>query len=165
MWTSLYAADGRLLVPSFLVCRRNGTSLQAVDDTLTLVSPSPLPKLLEQSLDSEEFEFPHQRDHAAEDLARRWFVEDAVKAEVAALLAGLGLDEASVEGEAHRLRATEIESADRLLTSKQQSLEKALRFIGKLRKNLGTRLRQSSAEHLEENPPPTLISRIPNNGK
>jgi hypothetical protein len=124
-----------------------------------------LKNLLEQALSEDEFEFPYQRDNAAEDLARRWFVEDAAKAEVAALLAKLGLDEASIEGEAHRLRAVEIDAADRLLTSKQQSFEKALRFIGKLRKNLGDRLRQSSAEHLEENAPPTLVARFRKNGE
>jgi hypothetical protein len=122
-----------------------------------------LKNLLEQALSKDEFEFPYQRDNAAEDLARRWFVDDAAKADVAALLAKLGLDEASIEAEAHRLRAVEIDSADRLLTSKQQSLEKALRFIGKLRKNLGDRLRQSSTEHLEETRRSSL--RIAKNGK
>jgi hypothetical protein len=124
-----------------------------------------LKNLLERALSKDEFEFPYQRDNAAEDLARRWFVDDAAKAEVATALANLGQDQASVEGEAHRLRASEIESADRLLTSKQQSLEKALRFVGKLRKNLGDRLRQSSAEHLEENAPPILVARVAKNGK
>jgi len=124
-----------------------------------------LTNLLKQALSSDEFEFSYQRDNAAEDLARRWFVDDTAKAEVAALLAQLGLDEASIEAEAHRLRAAEIESVDRLLTTKQQSLEKALRFIGKLRKNLGDRLRQSSAERLEENAPPIVVERIAKNGK
>ena len=124
-----------------------------------------LTNLRKQALSSDEFEFSYQRDNAAEDLARRWFVDDTAKAEVAALLAQLGLDEASIEAEAHRLRAAEIESVDRLLTTKQQSLEKALRFIGKLRKNLGDRLRQSSAERLEENAPPIVVERIAKNGK
>jgi hypothetical protein len=124
-----------------------------------------LKNLLKQALSSDEFEFPYQRDDAAEDLARRWFVEDAAKAEVAALLARLGLDEGAIEAEAYRLRAAEIESVDRLLTCKQQSLEKALRFIGKLRKKLGDRLRQCSAEQLEENAAPIVVERIPINGK
>ena len=126
----------------------NGTLLQALEN------------LLKQALSSDEFEFSYQRDDAAEDLARRWFVDDAAKAEVATLLGRLGLDEASIEAEAHRLRAAEIESVDRLLTCKQQSLEKALRFIGKLRKTLGDRLRQSSAERLEENAPPIVVARF-----
>ena len=131
----------------------NGTLLQALEN------------LLKQALSSDEFEFSYQRDNAAEDLARRWFVDDTAKAEVAALLAQLGLDEASIEAEAHRLRAAEIESVDRLLTCKQQSLEKALRFIGKLRKTLGDRLRQSSAAQLEEDAPPALIERVRKNAE
>jgi len=131
----------------------NGTLLQALEN------------LLKQALSSDEFEFSYQRDDAAEDLARRWFVDDAAKAEVATLLGRLGLDEASIEAEAHRLRAAEIESVDRLLTCKQQSLEKALRFIGKLRKTLGDRLRQSSAAQLEEDAPPALIERYRKNAE
>ena len=131
----------------------NGTLLQALEN------------LLKQALSSDEFEFSYQRDDAAEDLARRWFVDDAAKAEVATLLGRLGLDEASIEAEAHRLRAAEIESVDRLLTCKQQSLEKALRFIGKLRKTLGDRLRQSSAAQLEEDAPPALIERVRKNAE
>jgi hypothetical protein len=113
-----------------------------------------LKKLL---LSGDRFEYPY---NAAEDLARRWFIDDGAKAKVAARLAKLGLDEASIEAEAHRLRAAEIESVDRLLTAKQQSLEKALRFVGKLRKNLGDRLRQSSVEQLEEDAFPTLVERV-----
>jgi hypothetical protein len=77
----------------------------------------------------------------------------------------LGLNETSIEAEAHRLRAYEIESVDRLLTCKQQSLEKALRFIGKLRKTLGDRLRPSSANVFEENEPPILIASRANDGE
>ena len=131
----------------------NGTLLQALEN------------LLKQALSSDEFEFSYQRDDAAEDLARRWFVDDAAKAEVATVLGRLGLDEASIEAEAHRLRAAEIESVDRLLTCKQQSLEKALRFIGKLRKTLGDRLRQSSAAQLVEDAPPALIERVRKNAE
>ncbi|PWT90323.1 MAG: hypothetical protein C5B56_05605 [Proteobacteria bacterium] len=121
--------------------------------------PEALKNLLKQVLSSQRLSYS-EREEAIEDLGARWFVDDAAKAEVAALLAKLGLDEASIEAEAYRLRAAEIESVDRLLTSKQQSLEKALRFIGKLRKKLGDRLRQRSAEHLEENAPPILVARF-----
>jgi hypothetical protein len=111
-----------------------------------------LKKLLQQALSGDRFEDPYS---AADDLARRWFIDDAAKVKVAARLAKLGLDEASIEAEGYRLRAAEIESVDRLLTSKQQGLEKALQFVGKLRKKLGDRLRQSSVEQLES--PPILI--------
>jgi hypothetical protein len=123
-----------------------------------------LKNLLEQVLSSQGLSYS-EREEAIKDLAARWFVDDAAKAEVAALLATLGLDEASIEAEAYRLRAAEIESVDRLLTGKQQSLEKALRFIGKLRKKLGDRLRQCSAEHLEENAPPIVVESYRKNGE
>jgi hypothetical protein len=110
-----------------------------------------LQNLLKQVISSDGFDYPYQRDKAAEDLAARWFVDDEAKAEVAALLGELGLDESAIEAEAYRLRAAEIESVDRLITSKQRSLEDALRFIGKLRKNLGDRLRQRSEEILQTN--------------
>lgn len=67
--------------------------------------------------------------------------------------------------EAYRLRAKEIEGLDQMITSKAKGREDALRFIGKLRKNLGDRLRQSSAEKLEENPPPMLVETGAKNGK
>jgi hypothetical protein len=91
-----------------------------------------LKNLLEQVLSSQGLSYS-EREQVIKDLGARWFVDDAAKTEVAALLGKLGLDEASIEAEAHRLRVVEIESVDRLLTCKQQSLEKALRFIGKLR--------------------------------
>lgn len=123
-----------------------------------------LENLLKQVLPSQGLSYS-ESEKASEDLGARWFVDDAAKAEVAALLAELGLDEASIEAEAYRLRAAEIESVERLLTSKQQSLEKALRSIGKLRKKLGDRLRQRSAEQLEENAPPLVVERFAKNGQ
>ena len=81
------------------------------------------------------------------------------------LLARLGLNEVTIEAEAYRLRAKEIEGLDQMITSKAKSLEGTLRFIGKLRKNLGDRLRQSSAEHLDENAPPVMVERVARNGQ
>ena len=123
-----------------------------------------LTNLLEQVLPAGEL-FSLKRDTRAEDLARRWFTDDKAMKEVAALPARLGLDEGAVEGEAYRLRAKEIEGLDQMITSKAKGREDALRFIGKLRKNLGDRLRQSSAEKLEENPPPMLVETGAKNGK
>ena len=80
------------------------------------------------------------------------------------LLARLGLDEVTLEAEAYRMRQKEIESLDLMITSKAKSLEGALRFIGKLRKNLGDRLRQSSEEHLDENEPPIIVERVAKDG-
>jgi hypothetical protein len=119
-----------------------------------------LKNLLKQAVSSEGFDYHYQRDKAAEDLAARWFVDEEVKAEAATLLRKFGLDEVSIEAEAYRLRAVEIESVDRLITSKERCLENALRFIGKLRKNLGERLRQSSTELLEVEAPPIVVAAV-----
>jgi hypothetical protein len=124
-----------------------------------------LTNLLEQVLPADEFESSYRRDEAAEHLARQWFVDDKARAEVAVLLARLGMDEVALEAEAYRLRAKEIEGLDLMITSKTKSREDALRFIGKLRKNLGDRLRASSAEQLEQNSPPMMEARVAKNAK
>jgi hypothetical protein len=124
-----------------------------------------LTNLLEQVLPADEFEFPYQRDRAAEELARRWFTDDQAKADVAALLARLGMDEVALEAEAYRLRAKETEGLDLMITAKAKSREDALRIIGKLRKNLGDRLRQSSAGQFEENSPPMMDARVAKNAE
>jgi hypothetical protein len=111
-----------------------------------------LQKLLQQVM--EGFQYDYQRDHAAEDLARRWFADQDVKAEVAELLDQHGLDETTVEAEAFRLRAESMHGVDLLLSAKEIALERALRFLGKLRKNLGERLRQRSKEILQSEPDP-----------
>jgi hypothetical protein len=111
-----------------------------------------LQTLLQQVMQG--FECSYERDQEAEDLARRWFADQDVKAEVAGLLAQHGLDETTVEAEAFRLRAENIHDADLLLSSKEIALERALRFLGKLRKKLGERLRQRSKEILETQPDP-----------
>ena len=124
-----------------------------------------LTNLLKQVLSDDEFESGYKRDQAAEELARRWYTDATAKADVAVLLARLGLNEVTIEAEAYRLRAKEIEGLDQMITSKAKSLEGALRFIGKLRKNLGDRLRQSSAEHIGENAPPVMVERVARNGQ
>jgi hypothetical protein len=67
-----------------------------------------LKNLLKQVLSSQGLGYS-EREKAIADLGAHWFVDEAAKAEVAALLAKLGLDEATIEAEAHRLRAAEIE--------------------------------------------------------
>jgi hypothetical protein len=120
-----------------------------------------LQNLLQQAMQG--FECSYERDQEAEDLARRWFTDQDVKAEVAALLDQHGLDETTVEAEAFRLRAENIHDADLLLSAKEIALERALRFLGKLRKNLGERLRQRSKEILETQPDPG--DRLPQTSK
>jgi hypothetical protein len=117
-----------------------------------------LQKLLQQVMTG--FQYDHQRKHAAEDLARRWFADQDVKAEVARLLDQHGLDETTVEAEAFRLRAESIHGVDLLLGAKESALERALRFLGKLRKNLGDRLRRRSEEILETEPDPDVATLV-----
>ena len=89
-------------------------------------------------------------------LARGWFDNKQAKAEVIQLLKTYGLDETSIAVEAFRLRAEEIESCNRMEAFAEARREKALRFIGKLRKKLAARLRQSSDRKLEK-PEATLV--------
>jgi hypothetical protein len=117
-----------------------------------------LQKLLQQVMTG--FQYDHQRKHAAEDLARRWFADQDVKVEVARLLGQHGLDETTVEAEAFRLRAESIHGVDLLLSAKEIALERALRFLGKLRKNLGDRLRRRSEEILETQPDPDVLTSV-----
>jgi hypothetical protein len=117
-----------------------------------------LQKLLQQVMTG--FQYHHQRDHAAEDLARRWFADQDVKAEVARLLGQHGLDETAVEAEAFRLRAESIKGMDLLLSAKEIALERALRFLGKLRKTLGERLRRTGKEILETEPDPDVLTLV-----
>jgi hypothetical protein len=113
-----------------------------------------LQKLLQQVMTG--FQYNHQRNDAAEDLARRWFTDQGVKAEVARLLDQHGLTETSIEAEAFRLRADSVEGVDLLLSSKEVKLERALRFLGKLCKNLGNRLRRRGEKILETEPDPDV---------
>jgi hypothetical protein len=55
------------------------------------------------------------RQHAAKDLARRWFEDGEARAEVTKLLRRLQLDETAIEAEAFRLRAEDLECLDRSL--------------------------------------------------
>jgi hypothetical protein len=92
-----------------------------------------------------------------ERLARGWFDTKETKAEVLELLRSFGLDETTIAAEAFRSRAADIEECDRLEAGAEIRREKALRFIGKLKKGLGVRLRKSSDRMLDKEEAPTLV--------
>jgi hypothetical protein len=74
-----------------------------------------LENLLKQLLLQENFETHLKREYAAKHFARHYFDDEQVRAEVAALLRGVQLTEASIEAEAFRLRAEDLERIDRML--------------------------------------------------
>ena len=94
---------------------------------------------------------------AAEDLARGWFTDEEAKTEVATQLRKFGLDEGAIEAESFRLRAEDLERCNRMQADAESRREKALRFVEKLRKKFGARLRQSSDRILETEEVPPLI--------
>jgi hypothetical protein len=93
-------------------------------------------------------------------LARGWF-DNKTKAEVTQLLKTYGFDQTSIEVEAFRLRAEEIESCNRMEAFAEARREKALRFISKVRNKLAARLRQSSDRMLEK---PEVATLVPEEG-
>lgn len=89
-------------------------------------------------------------------LARGWFDSKEVKAEVMKLLRSFGLDETTIAAEALRSRIEDIQECDRMEALAEARREKALRFIGKLKKGFGIRLRQASDRMLDKEEAPTL---------
>jgi hypothetical protein len=92
-----------------------------------------------------------------ESLARGWFENGEAKAEVVKLLETFGFDETTIAAEAFRLCAENIERCDRMEALAEARREKALRFIGELKGELGARLRQSSDRILKKEEIPSLI--------
>ena len=96
---------------------------------LNAAFPEALQNLLEQALEDEEFETYLDRKHAAKYLASRYFKSDTGKAEVLEVLAKCGLDEMSVEAEAFRMRAPELEALARMSSLNAGRRERDLNLI------------------------------------
>ena len=96
---------------------------------LNAAFPEALQNLLEQALEDEEFETYLDRKHAAKYLASRYFTSDTGKAEVLEVLAKCGLDEMSVEAEAFRMRAPELEALARMSSLNAGRRERDLNLI------------------------------------
>ena len=95
-----------------------------------------------------------------ERLARGWFDNMEAKTEVMKLLQTHRLDETTIAAEAFRSRAQDIEDCDRMELLAEARREKALRFIGKFRKELRARWRQSSDRMLAQEEAPPLIPAV-----
>jgi hypothetical protein len=110
-------------------------------DLLNTALVQALENLLMQLLSREDFETYIDHEHAAKDLARRWFNEEEVEAEVSELLGRLQLDETAIEAEAFRLSAEELEGIDRMLALAMTRRDKTLYVIAEFRGTLANFLR------------------------
>ena len=129
-----------------------------------------LENLLEQLLLREDFETHLDREHAAEHLARHYFDDKQVKAEVAALLRGVQLTEAAIDAEAFRLRAKDLEQIDRSLALAMACRDKAFRSIAEFRQVWAKLFHQAKIiEHdsdqvIEQDEVPRLVERVKRGG-
>jgi hypothetical protein len=102
-----------------------------------------------------------------EDLVRQWFGGDqSDKQLVLEQLRYFGLNEDAIEAEAMRIMAADLENFDRMLTTAEWHLDKALRSLAEFRRVLGRHL-HATAERLidgevlalgdgSKKPPPAL---------
>jgi hypothetical protein len=80
----------------------------------------------------------------AETLALKWFTNQAARKRVSQLLGRFQLDEYTIEAEAMRISALDLERLDRMLISSEWRRNKALRCISEYRDSLARQLRESS---------------------
>ena len=100
-----------------------------------------------------------------EELAHQWFGNDpSAKQLILQRLAYFGLDEHAIEAEAMRIMAPDLERLDRVLTSLEWRLDKALRSFAEFRGVLAPSLRETAKRVIDgkvlplssasKNPPP-----------
>jgi hypothetical protein len=90
-----------------------------------------------------------QAEKVAEDVARRWSTNQAVRKSGEKLLRQFQLDESAIEGEAYKKSAEDLEVLDKLEASKESRRNKALRCIAEYRSNLARQLEQASDRIIE----------------
>ena len=90
-----------------------------------------------------------QAKKVAEDVARRWSTNQAVRKWGEKLLRQFQLDESAIEGEAYKKSAEDLEVLDRLESSKESRRNKALRCIAEYRSSLARQLEQASDRIIE----------------
>lgn len=90
-----------------------------------------------------------QAEKLAEDVARRWSTNQAVRKWGERLLRQFQLDEFAIEGEAYKKSAEDLEVLDKLEASKELRRNKALRCIAEYRSNLAQQLEQASDKIIE----------------
>jgi hypothetical protein len=99
----------------------------------------------------------------AVQLAYDWSFLEETKERVSALLKEAGLDESAVEAEAFRLRLSDVEKIDRLLTSAESRRDKALRSVALYQESLAKKLQQSSERILAADAVPGIAPLGPEN--
>jgi hypothetical protein len=92
-----------------------------------------LENLLKQLLSREDFDTHLDLERAAEHLARHYWCDRQVKAEVLKLLGKFQLDEVAIEAEAFRLCARELELLDRMVAFRTGRHDKNLSMLAEIR--------------------------------
>jgi hypothetical protein len=114
--------------------------------------------LLQQLLDSREFEFPYLHEQTAEELARGWFEKEKAKNQVAKLLRKYQMDEEAIDAEAFRQCSEEVERIERILTALEFRRDKALHCVADYRRILSKRLQRTADQILDNDDVPRLIA-------
>ena len=91
--------------------------------------------LLKQLLSREDFKTHLDLQNAAEHLARRYFFDGEVKAEVKEILHTFQLDKSAVEAEAFRLCAPDLEALDRMMALRMGRRDKNFFVLSELRQS------------------------------
>jgi hypothetical protein len=149
----MYAGDIIALTWDILRLRRaktgiiNGAFLAALES------------ILEQLLPREDYESVYDHERAANDLAREWFENEKAETQVAALLRKFGLDECTIEAEAFRSRAEDLERLERMLALAEVRRDRALRSIADYRQSLAKQIKKSTDRILDNDDVPRLVSR------
>jgi hypothetical protein len=128
--SAILSALKKLLLP---IIRRQVTEEQAAEG------------LLPKRSDAFEFHWPTEAELEAESevegeadrLAHQWFVDKSAKKQIFEMLRKHKLDEYAIETEAMRIVAPDLERLDRILSSLEWRLNKALRSFADYRSGLG----------------------------
>jgi hypothetical protein len=110
-----------------------------------------LENLLKQLLSGEDFDTQFDLEHAAKHLARQYWCDREVKAEVLKLLRKFRLDETAIEAEAFRLCAPELELLDRKMAFRMGRHDKNLFMLAEIRQ----------CEYLQPTSEPVLGGEVP----
>ena len=88
-------------------------------------------------------------EDSAEELARKWFTDKAIKKQVKELLELHHLDESAIRAEAFRQSASQLEQLDRIQASLEARRDRVIRSIPAYRSVLAELLRDSSDKIVE----------------
>jgi hypothetical protein len=132
----------------------NAVLMEALESILKHLVPLPPPHDL-GAIHSWPIEELGGRAVDIKQFKRKWF-DPKKKAQVIKLLQQYGLDEATVEAEAFRLRSEDLERFERMQAHAEARRHKALRMIEERRKEMAERLRQTSNKVLQKDEAPPI---------